>query len=227
MSPQASWILQEEIVPRLCGAIPQSVRCVGSEEHQELIQDGITMAARMLDRLEQRGKLKTVTPGNVAYYTIQHLKSGRSSNGSSRVDVYGSSTQLNGASKLHSLSEVVAQSECGDEIFELHDVISNDHEDPSVQATRKMDWDTFMAGLSNMEKLVVDCLCNGRTLRQAAHKAGVCDSAMQHHRRKLGQKILEFMGVNILAESTRQPRWRDNLQATREKQAVRLEVRWA
>ena len=226
MSPKASWILQEEIVPRLCGAVPQSVRCVGAEDHQELIQDGIVMAARMLDRVEQQGKLNKVSPGNVAYYTIQHLKSGRRANGSSRVDVFGSSTQLNGASKLHSLSEVVSQSECGDEIFELHDVISNDREDPSVQATRKMDWDTFMAGLSTMEKLVVECLCNGTTLRAAGRSAGVCDSTMQHHRRKIGQKILEFMGANIVAESIQQPRWRDNLQADREKRAVRLEVRW-
>jgi hypothetical protein len=227
MSPQAAWILQEEIVPRLCGAVPQSVRCIGSEESQELIADGICMAARMLDRVEQQGKLGKITPGNVAYYTIQHLKSGRRANGSSRVDVYGSSTQLNGASKLHSLSEVVSVSECGDEIFELHDVISNDHEDPSVQATRKMDWDTFMAGLSNMEKLVVECLCDGTTLRAAGRSVGVCDSTMQHHRRKIGQKILEFMGASILADSTKQPRWRDNLQADREKRAVRLEVRWA
>ena len=51
MSPQAGWILQEEIVPRLCGAVPKSVLCVGSEDHQELIQDAITMAARMLDRV--------------------------------------------------------------------------------------------------------------------------------------------------------------------------------
>jgi hypothetical protein len=226
MSPQAGWILNEEIVPRLCGAVPQSVRCVGSEDHQELIQDATCMAARMLDRVEQQGKLGKITPGNIAYYTIQHLKSGRRANGSSRVDVFGSSTQLNGASKLHSLSEVVSVSECGDEIFELHDVISNDHEDPSVQAARKIDWDTFLAGLSKMEKLVVEFICAGRTLRQAAHKAGVCDSAMQHHRRKLGQKIIEFMGANIVAESTREPRWRDNILADREKRAVRLEVRW-
>jgi len=226
MSPQASWILQEEVVPRLCGAVPQTVRCVGAEDHQELIQDATCMAARMLDRVEQQGKLGKVSASNVAYYTIQHLKSGRRSNGSSRIDVMASATQLNGSTRLHSLNEVVAQSEAGDEIFELGDVISNDHEDPSVQAARNMDWDTFLTDLNKMEKLVVECLCDGRTLRAAGRSAGVCDSTMQHHRRKIGQKILEFMGANIVAESIQQPRWRDNLQADREKRAVRLEVRW-
>ena len=226
MSPKASWILQEEIVPRLCGAVPQSVRCVGAEDPEELIQDATCMAARMLNRVESQGKLGKVSASNISYYTLQHLKTGRRSNGSSRVDVYGSSTQLNGASKLHSLNEVVSQSECGDEIFELQDVISNDREDPSVQATRKMDWDTFLAGLSKMEQLVVECLCNGRTLRAAGRSVGVGDSTMQTYRRKIAVKILEFMGANIIADSTRQPRWHDNLQATREKQAARLEVRW-
>ena len=37
-------------------AIPKSVLCVGSEDSQELIRDGITMAAKMIDRVEQQGK---------------------------------------------------------------------------------------------------------------------------------------------------------------------------
>lgn len=28
------------------------------------------MAAKMVDRLEQQGRLDTVTPGNIAYYTL-------------------------------------------------------------------------------------------------------------------------------------------------------------
>ena len=63
-------------------------------------------------------------------------------------------TQLNGSSRLHSLNEVVATDESGCEMFELQDVISNDHEDPSTVAARKLDWDSFMAQLSQIEKLV-------------------------------------------------------------------------
>ena len=61
MSPQAGFVLKDEIYPRLCSAIPRSVLCVGQEDPQELIQDGITMAAKMIDRVEAQGKLGKVT----------------------------------------------------------------------------------------------------------------------------------------------------------------------
>src|ERR1700722_11842198 len=75
MSPQAGFILHEQVVPRLRSAVPHAVHCVGCEDAEELVQDGTAMAARMLDSAEKAGK--QVTPGNVAYYAIQHLKSGR------------------------------------------------------------------------------------------------------------------------------------------------------
>jgi hypothetical protein len=61
----------------------------------------MAMAAQMLDGLEQRGK--QVTPGNVAYYTILHLKSGRRSYSGGRTDVMGSSTQLDHSAMVLSL----------------------------------------------------------------------------------------------------------------------------
>ena len=135
MSPQAGWILQEEICPRIAGAVPRSVLCVGAESSEELVLDGIAMAAKMIDRVERQGKLGKITASNIAYYTIQHLKSGRRANGSSTTDVMATATQLKGSTRLHSLNEVVSSSECGCEIFELQDVISRDNEDPAVQAT--------------------------------------------------------------------------------------------
>lgn len=59
MSPQAGWILQEEIVPRLRAAIPRSVRGVGCEDAEELVQDSIAVAAKMLDSAEAAGKKVT------------------------------------------------------------------------------------------------------------------------------------------------------------------------
>jgi len=170
MSPQAGWILQEEIVPRLRSAIPKCVRCVGAEDHEELVQDATALATKMLHNLEVRGK--QVTPGNVAYYTIQHAKSGRRSTGSSRVDVMGSTTQLNGSTILHSFSEVVAGDDGQGEPLALQDVISNDREDPATVAARKMDWDRFLDQLSRVERLVVEFLSAGKTLREAGRKVG-------------------------------------------------------
>lgn len=222
MSPQAGWILKEEVVPRLRSSI-KAVRCVGAEDAEELIQDGTVMAARMLERNELRGK--QVTPGNVAYYTIGHLKSGRRANGLSSVDVMATGTQLNGDSSLKSLSEVVAESEFGDELFELQDVISNDQEDPGTVAARKLDWEVFLSGLSKMEQRVVEFLSAGRTLREAARSVGMSDSGMQNHRRKVAAKLLEFMGTDILKDIVRLPGWRDILNAERELIACRCDRR--
>jgi len=64
MSPQAGWILQEEVVPRLRSSIPRAVRCVGAEDAEELIQDATVIATRMIIRAETQGKLGKLTPGN-------------------------------------------------------------------------------------------------------------------------------------------------------------------
>jgi hypothetical protein len=96
---------------------------------------------------------KEVTSGNIAYYTIQKLRYGRRSTGSTVADVLGAGTQIQGNTRLTSLDEVAAGDEHNEEeVFEFHDVISNDHEDPATKAARKMDRDTFMAGLSDRDK---------------------------------------------------------------------------
>ena len=48
------------------------------------------------------------------------------------------------------MEQVVASNEeCGGEIWELHDVLSTDAEDPGTKAARKMDWSEFVSGLSD------------------------------------------------------------------------------
>jgi hypothetical protein len=222
MSPQAGFVLQDQVVPRLRSAIPNVVHCVGAEDAQELIQDSIAMAAKLMHNVEAAGK--TVTPGNIAYYTIQHIKSGRRSTGSSVVDVMGIGTQLKGNTRLDSLEMVVASNEeTGGEIFELHDVLSNDQEDPGTQAARKMDWESFMAGLTEREQVVIELLVEGKSLRNAAKSFQVCDSTIQGTKRKLAVKIQEFMGFDILVQVRRQPRCKDDIMTGRERMACRHE----
>ena len=183
------------------------------------------MAARMIDRVESQGKLGQVTASNIAYYTIQHCKSGRRANGTSRVDIMASATQLNGSTRLHSLNEVVAADECGFEIFELQDVISNDREDPGTVAARKLDWDKFLDQLSHIEQLVVEFLSAGKTLREAGRKVGVSDFTMQRYRKKIAVKALEFLGTDVLRDIAHLPGWRIDLDCEREAQACRNDRR--
>ena len=147
MSPQVGYMLEQEVMPRLRAVVPRSVLCVGSEDHEELIQDATSMAARIMHNAEAKGK--RITASNAAYYALQHCKSGCRAVGNSSSDVHGSATQLQGHSRLESMEQVVASNEeCGGEIFELHDVLASNQEDPGTKAARKMDWDSFMNGIS-------------------------------------------------------------------------------
>ena len=231
--------MQDQIVPRLVSAMPNAVSFIGSEDAEELVADGTLFAAKMIHSAEQAGKkivktpgarggarkvnaIKEVTAGNVAFYTIQKLKSGRRSTGSSVVDVYGSGTQINGTTRLTSLDEPVTNdSQSIEEELTVHDVLSNDHEDPATKAARKMDWDSFMAGLSKREKTMIEFLVNGKTFTQARRKLNVSYSTIQGSKRDLAVKLLDFMGSDILIQVNRQPRWKHDLQTIRE----RLECR--
>jgi hypothetical protein len=220
MSPRAGWLLVNEILPRLRSAVPQVAHCVGAEDPEELIGDATLHAARILHSAEARGK--TITAGNVAYYAIEHTRSGRRSTGNSASDVHGAATQLKGRSKLESMEQVVASNEeCGGEIWELHDVLSRDEEDPGTKAARKMDWSEFVSGLSAREQAVIECLVAGRSLRNAAKRFRVCDSTMQGDKRKLAIKIQDFMGSDILVQVKKLPRWKEDLAANRERLACK------
>ena len=59
--------------------------------------------------------------------------------GTNSVDVMGTATQLRGKTAVLSLNEVAGEDDGGADIFELQDVIANDHEDPATIAARKID----------------------------------------------------------------------------------------
>jgi len=222
MSPQAGWILQEEVVPRLRASIPRNVHCVGSEDAEELIQDSIAIAAKMLHSAEAAGK--QLTPGNLAHYALKHVKSGRRSTGSSVVDVMAPGTQLNGHARLNSLDEPVADQTSG-EGFTFNDVLASDQEDPATIAGRNLDWQSLLTRLSAREKAMVTYLLEGKTVSDVAWALRVSRSAMQQCKERLVHLIREFMGRDILVEVLRVPGWKDNLNASRQRLACRFERR--
>ena len=220
MSPRAGWLLVNEILPRLRSVVPQVAHCVGAEDPEELIGDATLHAARILDSAEARNK--TVSASSVAYYAIEHTRSGRRSCGNSASDVHGAATQLKGRSRLESMEQVVASNEeCGGEIWELHDVLGSDQEDPGTKAARNLDWQTLMGSLSDRERAVIDCIIEGRSLRDVAKSFRVCDSTMQGDKRKLAVKIQTFFGSDILIEVRKSPRWKDDLMTSRERLACK------
>ena len=88
-----------------------------------------------------------------------------------------------------------------------------------------MDWREFLAGLPERERVAIEFMVQGKTLREAAHVLRVSDSAMQQSKRNVAVKILEFMGAGILVEIQRRPQWKQNLETIRERMACREERR--
>ena len=242
MSPEAGFLLQDQIVPRLISAIPNAVSFIGSEDAKELVRDGTLIAAKMIHNAEQAGKrvvrnpgagrrgarkVRTISAGNIAYYTIQKLKCGRRSTGSCTVDVYGSGTQINGATRLTSLDEAAPVTSVDDvgEPLVLHDVLSNDQEDPATKSARNLDWDSFMASLSARDQAIINCLVEGKPLASLARRRHLNSSTILYHKERLALKIQEYMGSDILIQIRRKPNWKDSLDASRGRLACREERR--
>ena len=217
MSPNAGNILLNEVAPRLHTTVRRQVPAVGCEDAQELTQDAVALAARLLHQAEANGK--SVTAGNIAYYALQHAKSGRRSVGYSNADVLGTATQLNGRSLVKSLHAPVPLPE--DAEADFLDLFESEPEDPSCLAARKLDWAAFLATVEERARAILLCVAEGGSLRSVAIRWGVSDSTMQGYKRKLAAAIREFMGADVLTLIVKQPAWKSNLVALRERQVGR------
>ena len=220
MTVKSGQLLVDEIVPRIAAVVARSVKMVGCEDVQEVTQDAIAMAARMLDSVEKAGK--KVTPGNIAYYCLQHIKSGRRSVGNSVVDVLATGTQLHGKCVVESLNEIDPYDHGDDDggNFSLAEMVSRDTEDPATIGARELDWEKFMESQDECGKTLVMCAAEGHHMSDVAKQCGVSPHVVQQRRNRLASDLREFFGDNILAELARAPRWMNSLMAARERHAA-------
>jgi hypothetical protein len=221
-------LLLQEIKPRLESGIAQTVPQVGADDYDELVQDGLVMAMRILRSAQNAGK--TVTAGNVAYYTLKHLRSGRRTTGCSRVDPLNAATQLAGRSRVHSLEEPIAGS-AGDETdgepITLGEALASREDDPATEAARRLDWDQLVRTLDDVSKKILRTLGSGAPLRGLASRLRCRRSKLQKATERLAGIIREQLGKDILRQVQEQPAWRNNIVANREWMLCRLEHRTA
>ena len=213
----------EEIAPRLRNAIPRCVSKVGAEDDDELLQDGLAMAAHMLHNLEERGK--AVTPGNVAYYTLLHLKSGRRSYSTGHTDVMGSATQIGHNSMVLSMEEEVGYDPELDEAVHLVDVLASDGDDPSLAAGRNLDWDEFLETHDCRYLCIIFDTATGRSMLETAKSCGMSYHEMREIRDRLVEDLETFMGPDAIADAAKTPEWFGNILVDREKTACRADRR--
>ncbi|MEI6035867.1 MAG: hypothetical protein WCS65_16495 [Verrucomicrobiae bacterium] len=181
------------------------------------------MAAKMLHDLEERGK--TVTPGNIAYYTILHMKSGRRSYSAGRTDVMNAGTQLDSLSNVLSFEDPVGYDpETGEEI-PLGDMLAGSEDDPAMSASRNVDWESFLSAHNPRYGALVGDLAQGRRVKDTAARYGFSGRWAYDLKDKLAADLLEYFGEDAISDSAQVPSWRGNLVVDHEKAACRADRR--
>ena len=141
-------LLVNEIAPRLSTLLPHSVTPFGTEDLDELRQDAIALAAKLLTRAVETGK--AVTPGNIAHYTVQLMKSGRRSTGATATDALAPMTAMRGRARVTSTEQPVGAE--GGLPMTVGDLLAEPREDPATEALRHLAWEELGQKLSPREK---------------------------------------------------------------------------
>ena len=223
MTAQAGDLLVEQIAPRLRALVPKSVKPVGAEDTEELVQDAIVIAAQMLHRVELSGK--KFTPGNIAYYAVLHMRSGRRSQGSSRIDTMAQGTQLDAKSTVLSFEEEVGYDPELDAPITLGDLLASEHEDPAMEAARNVDWELFLATHDYRYGIMVKGMAEGRSLKATAEASEHLYMSLYGLKEQMAADVREYLGDEALADSVQTPRWKASINRDREKTACRADRR--
>jgi hypothetical protein len=211
MSPSAALMLEKQIYPIIRNTIPRTARPMGSEDHEELIQDATASAAEMLESMEKAGKKPL--PNSIAYYSIQRTKSGRRSYGDNRTDVMSPGFQMDHEGSVCSMQDPV----CDEDDSTVGDTIASRSEDTASKVLRKIDWDAFLDTLDARKRRVVEEMMLGYGTGDIARLLAVTAPRIVQLKREIARKIKEFMGDNILVDVGQESVWERDIRCLREK----------
>jgi hypothetical protein len=224
MNCETETLLLREVAPRLRAAIPKTVPMVGPDDPQELLQDGLAIAVGLLQSAQRAGK--KVSAGNLAYYTILALRSGRRSTGYRKNDVLHPAGQINGHSRVRSMDEPIHETEDGEELS-LHDCLAAPVDDPATTAARRLDWASVIGSLDRTAKAILVALVEGRELTLLVARLKRSRSSLQTDKVRLGRSVREHLGQDILLQVQARPEWKNTLNALQDRFACRAERRAA
>ena len=210
MSPRAGQMLVDEIMPILQGVVPSSVRVVGCEDSEELVQDALAIAAMMLQALEDAGR-QVIPAKSVAFYAIQRLKCGRRSYTAGRTDALAPGAQLDARCVVVSFESSVAM-EDGDDLT-LGESLTCRGDDPAMVAGRAVDWDELERALGDRKRTVVQALHLGHGTGWIAKALKVSNPRVTQIKREIADVILERWGSDVLQDVDSEPLWHSSLRA--------------
>ena len=211
MSPSAALMLEKQIYPIIRNTIPRTVRPMGSEDHEELVQDATASAAEMIESMEKSGR--EPLPHSIAYYSIQRTKSGRRSYGDRRMDVMSPGFQMDHENALCSMQEPV----CEEEDSTVGDTIACKSEDTATKVLRQIDWQAFLETLDARKRRIIEELMFGYGTGEIASLLAVSATRIVQLKREIARQIKEFMGDNILTEAGQESIWERDIRCLREK----------
>jgi DNA-directed RNA polymerase specialized sigma24 family protein len=219
MSPRLDEMLVNEVVPRLRAAA-RSIPKIGCEDDDEIVQDTILMAARMMESAEQSGR--KFTASNIAYYAARAANSGRRSYYTGRTDVYSPGCQIDGKAR-HEHMDCEIEYDPG-YVGTLHDIVApfspNDHEaDPAEEAARNLDWEAFLATHPQRHRHAITVLVAGGTMREAGKRCGLKDSAALLLKRRIASDLVAFFGKETIQRllDGLKPNWQSDLRQSRQR----------
>lgn len=215
-------MLVRQIVPLIQAAIRRgAVKAISSEESEELVAEGVAIAAKSLDAAEHRSKV--VAPASLAYYAIQALKSGRRSGYAGRQDVMCPAVQLDRRVTLASMDEAIGQDLETDFEITLHDLLAGPAESADQIAARRLDWTVAAERLNQRERYVVQGTALETPGIKMARRLRVTTPRITQIKREVSRKIRQAWGEDALQDAVREPVWRSRGRAYAERRACRAE----
>ncbi len=211
MSPSAALMLEMEIYPIIRNTIPRTARPMGSEDHEELVQDTTASAAEMLEAMENSGRAPL--PHSIAYYSIQRTKSGRRSYGDIRTDVMSPGFQMDHDGSVCSMQEPAGD----EEDLTVGDAIASRSEDMAAKVLRQIDWQAFLETLDARKRRIVEELMLGFGTGDIARLFAVSSARIVQLKREIAQDIREFMGDSILVDVGNESVWERDIRCLRER----------
>ena len=210
LDPNEEFILRE-VQPRLKRSIATSVPRVGCDDPEELLQDGLVIAFRMLRNARRDGK--RASAGTISHYTLATLRTGRRSTGVHRNDVMNPAAQLSGHFRVHSFDEMVTSGYFSDEPLTLGEVVACKQSDPATEAAREIDWQELIETLDALAKEVLAALLSGTELTRLVPRLKRSRSALQRDKCRLAALIRKHLGEDILLQVQERSPWQNSITA--------------
>jgi len=125
-------------------------------------------------------------------------------------------TQLRGRTSIVSLDAPCGAETETDGPRCLHECLAAQTEDPAMAALRHLDWEHLLPSLDATTREVLLCLMKGQDLITLVPLLKRSSSALGADKRRLARLVHEQLGADILARVQEQPRWSNNLEASRQ-----------